>query len=336
MKTLSRILFAAVLVLPVAALQARQSDHKDDSAATLIKFSDPSKPGTLKVIVPRGDVRIKGSVETSVSVTSDAEAITSEPRKDGLRVLTAAASYTLVESANVITLDASNEISSGGSSDLNIEVPVSTSVIVTNAWGGDITCEGIKGDIEIKSLHGEVKLVDIAGAALVESMNGEIDATVAQMVEGKPLSFTSVNGEVVLRVPADTKANVRLRTRNGSILTDFDDKALVTTLQVTPQPSRKGSRTSNGNPDQWKDEVREAVREAAKVGAEAAREAAKAVREASQAVREGMNDEAMAPLPPMPPLPPITGGKIVAGALNGGGTEITIATMNGDVTLRKK
>jgi hypothetical protein len=37
----------------------------------------------------------------------------------------------------------------------------------------------------------------------------------------------------------------------------------------------------------------------------------------------------------MAPLPPMTGGKIVTGTLNGGGAEIRIATMNGDVTLRK-
>jgi hypothetical protein len=31
----------------------------------------------------------------------------------------------------------------------------------------------------------------------------------------------------------------------------------------------------------------------------------------------------------------MTGGKIVSGTLNGGGPDIRIATMNGDVTLRK-
>ena len=37
----------------------------------------------------------------------------------------------------------------------------------------------------------------------------------------------------------------------------------------------------------------------------------------------------------MPPIPPVTGGKLVTGTLNGGGPEITVATMNGDVTLRQ-
>ena len=41
------------------------------------------------------------------------------------------------------------------------------------------------------------------------------------------------------------------------------------------------------------------------------------------------------PVPPMPAIPTITGGKLVSGTLNGGGPEISVATMNGDVTLRR-
>ena len=34
-------------------------------------------------------------------------------------------------------------------------------------------------------------------------------------------------------------------------------------------------------------------------------------------------------------IPTLTGGKLVTGTLNGGGPEISVATMNGDVTLRQ-
>jgi len=41
------------------------------------------------------------------------------------------------------------------------------------------------------------------------------------------------------------------------------------------------------------------------------------------------------PMPPKIAVPTITGGKLVTGTLNGGGPEISVATMNGDVVLRK-
>ena len=183
-------------------------------------------------------------------------------------------------------------------------------------------------------------------------MNGEITATIRELHAGKPLSFTSMNGEVLLRLPADTKANIRLRTQNGSILTDFDDKVLVTKTEAAPRSSRSKRTVTVGTDTSINGvnspEIRAAVREAIQAGAEAAREAALAIREAAQAAREGAqaareanpaveSDSVapVAPMPPMPPLPPMTGGKIVSGTLNGGGPDIRIATMNGDVTLRK-
>ena len=72
--------------------------------------------------------------------------------------------------------------------------------------------------------------------------------------------------------------------------------------------------------------------------AEAAHEAALAAHDAARAAKEESDEVAIAPvapIPPLPPLPPMTGGKIVTGTLNGGGPEIRIATMNGDVTLRR-
>ena len=86
-----------------------------------------------------------------------------------------------------------------------------------------------------------------------------------------------------------------------------------------------------------------AAREVAKSSQEIAREAEAAVQHAIGEGREAaddddndLNDETHGiPSPPMPPLPPMTGGKIVTGTLNGGGPEIRISTMNGDVTLRK-
>jgi hypothetical protein len=91
--------------------------------------------------------------------------------------------------------------------------------------------------------------------------------------------------------------------------------------------------------------IKVAVREAVRAGMEAAREAAEAMREAAQAAREAAaearqqayeHDGVRSPrFRPWRPLPPMTGGKLVSGTLNGGGTEIYAAAMNGDVVLRK-
>ena len=337
----SLLLAAAFALLLLTAARAEEG-------VTAVKFSDPAKPGTLKVVVAHGDIRITGADTAEVTVKSEAKPVTQKPRKDGLRVLTASSSYALTEIDNVVTLDALSQGwgSSGGwggAANFRITVPRATNIIVASSFGGDITCAGVGGDLEINSLNGEIRLEDVAGGAIISTMNGEIQASVREVHEGKSLSFASTNGEIVVRVPPDAKANVRLRTQNGSVLTDFDEKALVTKTENAPRSSsRRAPKASTGNSTGIiTPEVHDAIREAARAGAVAMREAAQAVREAAQAARDGAKEVTpdspapMPPIPPVPPLPPMTGGKLVTGTLNGGGPEISVATMNGDVTFRQ-
>ena len=331
----SRIIAASVALVFLTAARAEEN-------LSTIKFSDPAKAGTLKIAVGRGDVRIKGDATTEVSVKSDAKPVSKQSRKDGLRVISASSGFALNEKDNVVTLDALGEGWAGGPVDFQVTVPHNTNIVIASSFGGDVTCAGVSGDLEIKNMTGEIKLEDVSGGALVETMNGEIQATVRELHDGKPLSFTSMNGEVVVRVPANAKANVRLRTQNGSILTDFDETVLVTKSETTPRTGKRTSRTTGlSGSNSLTPEARDAIREATRTAAEAIRNAAQVARDAAQAAREGAHgvtpdsSTPMPAVPPIPPIPPITGGKLVTGVLNGGGPEISVTTMNGDVTLRQ-
>lgn len=338
MKYLSSI--AALLALMLVSARA------DDNTST-IKFSDPSKPGTVKISVARGSIRIHGDDSAGeVKVRTEATPEHATPRKDGLRVLTVTSSYAMAEKDNVVTIDAISAGWMGGASDFDIAVPKNSNVVISNAFGGDIVCADTTGDIDIRALNGQVRLENIVSGAIVETTNGEISATIRELRD-KPVSFTSMNGAVSVHVPETAKANIRLRTQNGTILTDFDEKELVTKVEALPgRPGHMHGALSS--------EMRQAVREAARASAEATRAAAEAIREAAEAAREGVDagnvsdsdsgrahHHAVPPVPGVPAIPAIpsipamTGGKLVSGTLNGGGPEINVVTMNGDVILRK-
>ena len=323
------ILRSALLALSCAFLTAARV-RADESTST-IAFSDPSKPGTLRLKVGHGDIRIRGADVKEITVVTDSKREGSKARKDGLRVLTASSSYTLNEADNVATLEYGSKSWGNGNADFNITVPASTSLVISNALGGEVHCSKISGDIEVRSMNGEVHLDHISGSATVETMNGEVYVSVDRLTPGKGLAFSSMNGEVIVRIPGATHANVRFRTHNGSILTDFDDKELVTVTEVSRRKTADtaGKAPSESSSTHWDEDVNESVRDAVREGTEAAREAAQAIK---QAVEAGVSAANGAPLPP---LPPMTGGKIVSGTLNGGGPDIQVTTMNGDITLRK-
>lgn len=325
LRLLPSLLAAAGLVLSSLAAGAAEPE------TTSIKFSNPDQPGTLKLSIANGDIRIRGTDADEVTVRSSLKPEGRKPRKDGLRVLSGSSNYSLHEKDNVVTLSYGSW-AGGAAGDFDVSVPRRTNIVVSTSFGGDVEVSDLDGDVEVKSLNGDIRLDGLAGGALVETTNGGIRVGMRALGESKPLSFSSMNGAVTLRLPVDARANFKLRSQNGSILTDFDEQQLVTTTSNLRKEELKYGR----HPRNDAAEIGETVREAVEFGLEAAREATRAAREA---IREARNSERemgiSIPIPPVPPLPPMTGGKIVTGTLNGGGPEIRISTMNGDVTLRK-
>jgi Putative adhesin len=217
-----------------------------DETTTDIAFSDPSKPGTLKIRVWHGDVSIHGADVKAISVKSESAPASPTPRKDGMRVLSSSSGFLLSEKNNVATLEYGSDGWTGGSADFDITVPRSTSIVVGNSAHGDFECSDVSGDVDVRTMSGDVKLDGISGGATVETMNGEIDVKVKELTASRPLSFTSMHGEITIHLPEASKADVRFRTHRGVILTNFDDKVLVTKTVVSHEKMRALSGKDKG------------------------------------------------------------------------------------------
>ena len=339
---LIRFLFAATL--SVAAL-ARAND---EGTTATVKLSAPGKPATLKVEVPWADIHIVGVDGDTVKVESTiSQKDAKSTREDGLRRLDDEVSFELTEHENVVSLRLSGDNPwANHDAEFTVSVPRAMALDIKTEAGGDLAVKDIEGDIEINNMNGEVVLDGIAGSTVVNTMNGEVRAVYAKAPQ-KLVSITSMNGEVDLRVPADTKANVRLRTHNGSILTDFDEAVLKTKSEgkgygYSSDAARMGADAARAAADA----VRVAVQVSRDVAREVSREFERAAKEDAEAhagapEAPGATEAPRTPRPahtpraPRAPIPPITGGKVVSGTLNGGGVDIKVSTMNGEITLRQ-
>jgi len=66
--------------------------------------------------------------------------------------------------------------------------------------------------------------------------------TMKRVTPEKAMSFTSLNGNVDVTLPADLKANVKLRTDNGEVLTDFDVQLRASATPVIQDNRSRGGR----------------------------------------------------------------------------------------------
>lgn len=345
-------LLLGLLCTSLALTPFARAGEGDGTTAT-VKLSAPGKPATLRLDMPWADIRIVGVDGDSVTVESTIDQKGSKSTRGGdLRRLDDEISFELTEHENTVSLRlAGDNPWANHDADFKISVPRAMALDVKTEAGGDLVVEGVEGDVEINNMNGDMKLEGLVGSAVLNTMNGEIRATYAKAPQ-KPVSITSMNGEVDLRLPADTKASIRLRTHNGSILTDFGEDVLKTKSEGAKHGSGYNYSYGHGEAREIARAAAEAARAASQVARavsrEVAREVARAMKEESgqdaEDARAPAADPATpatpAPAPrppraPRAPLPPITGGKLVTGTLNGGGVDIKISTMNGEITLRQ-
>jgi len=350
MKTTLPLPLLCLALLASLALAPLARAGEDEGSTATVKLSAPGKPATLSLDMPWADIHILGVDGDTVTVASSLNKKSAQPGRPGaLRRLDDEVSFELVEKDNVVTLRLAGENPwAGHDAEFKISVPRAMALNIKTEFGGDLVVQGVEGDVEVNNMNGEVRLDGLVGSAVINTMNGEVRAVYAKVPE-KPVSITSMNGEVDLRLPSDTKANVRLRTHNGSILTDFSEDILKTKSEGS---GGKNSAYGYGYGDSARaaaDAARmaaDATRTATQVAREVAREVTREVRrEAAKAMKEGDDaTEAVPPTPPTParapraphaPIPPITGGKLITGTLNGGGVDIKVSTMNGEITLRQ-
>lgn len=210
-----------------------------------VPFSDPNRPGTVRVHALDGSISVVGGPGKEVVIeTSGGGSRVREGRDvpQGMRrIAGAGGGLEVQEENNVIKINAEDH----GRQDLRIQVPVKTSLVI-RAVNRGVTVEGTEGEVDAGSVNGHVIIKNISGSVIANTVNGKVEAVLNAVTPDKPMSFTTLNGTVDVTLPATTKANLRMRTENGDIYSDFD---------VTLKGDQRETKTEvRGEKRKWKSE----------------------------------------------------------------------------------
>jgi DUF4097 and DUF4098 domain-containing protein YvlB len=209
----------AVLAMTLSVCAAAIA--QDDAGRMVIQGHGGSKPRQVNVTSHNGSIHVKTYTGNDLAVvpcgTSRGRTSRTTPPPPGMHRLNLSnRNVDVEEQDNVFTVR-----STGLGECISLEVPVQTSLKI-EAHNGPVEVAGVQGDVEVDSHNGHVTLSNVSGTANVTTRNGILIVSMDRVEANKPTSFSSVNGKIDITLPADLKANLKLKAFQGDIWTDFD------------------------------------------------------------------------------------------------------------------
>ena len=215
------IVCVAILALTIPRIGTAQEDHVD---RVTVELSDPSKPVSIELGLINGGIRVTGYDELEVIVEARTRLEKSSrseehDRRGMIRIPVYSASLEVEEHNNRI--DISTE-SWKRPIDISLKVPRRASLRLSCVNDGDIHVEDITGDLEVNNVNGSVSLLNVSGSVVAHALNERLLVTFDRIDPDKPMSFSSMNGDVDVTFPPDVKCDVKIKNDQGDVYSDFE------------------------------------------------------------------------------------------------------------------
>ncbi|NIR48572.1 DUF4097 domain-containing protein [candidate division KSB1 bacterium] len=240
MKTfISKLLLCAIFLAP--GVQVFGQEEPVDRLS--VAFSDPSRPGLLKASLITGSISVTGyeGKEVVIEARTRTKRYSKESRSrsgDLKRIPIRSTGLTVEEQHNEMEVGAASHMRA---IDLDIKMPKKTSLKLSTVNSGDIVVERVEGEIELNNVNGSIKAHNISGSVVANTTNGKVEVTFDKVEPDKPMSFVSFNGRVDVTLPANVKADVKMKSEQGEIYSDFDIK-----IEQKPKLIKEDTRKRGG------------------------------------------------------------------------------------------
>lgn len=118
---------------------------------------------------------------------------------------------------------------------------------------GSVVVRGVQGGGELRSVNGDVEVFDSSGRFSARTTNGDLHLELHQLMDGGPMDIETVNGSVLLGLPSDAQADLKILSMNGDFSSELPVVSTSGTTALRAFRARLGSgggqisvRTVNG------------------------------------------------------------------------------------------
>lgn len=103
----------------------------------------------------------------------------------------------------------------------DVSVSVAARELYANSGNGDVRISQADGPVKAASGNGDVIIKTSRGPVTASTGNGDVHVEMDRLSDDSDMEFSSGNGDVIVTVPSDLKADLTASTGNGRIHTDL-------------------------------------------------------------------------------------------------------------------
>ncbi len=240
MKNTIRILIFGLFL--VSSMQAFAQEE------VVVPLTNPGQKGKLTMYLLNGSISVIGHNSNEVIVNANTRSSRKGKTKGkyGLQKIDAnAVRFSVEEVDNKVRVKSKNI---NTTTDFEIRVPKNFSLKLNVTNNGNIYVENVKGELEVSNTNGKIDMKDVSGSVIADALNRNITVTFNEIFPNESMAFSSLNGNLDITFPANLKAEVKARTDNGAVYTDFEMKIIDKDADIE---KTKKSNIYKVNVDKW-------------------------------------------------------------------------------------
>jgi hypothetical protein len=221
------------------AIAAGQAFAQADPQVINIPLSRPGEPVELEISILSARIEVIGEArEDAVFEVLVEEGARKIVTPSGTRSLKAAA-YSL----EVEEKDNRIEVSTDWRArKVNVvaRIPHRADLELSTVNDGEIIVSNVTGNLVLENVNGPITADRIDGSVIAEAVNRDINVSFTGLDTSQAMSFSSVNGNLVLGLPVGAGADLHIDSAEGEIYSDFEVEVVPTLPEVVREDGPDG------------------------------------------------------------------------------------------------
>lgn len=217
---MKRNLILLIFLMLCAPVFAQSTDPEQ----IVIPLTKPNESGNLEVSLVYGSIKVTGTkgkevVIKATPVEKSSKAKDKEAPGGLKRISNTSVGITATEQNNNVNVTSefvNRQVN------LEIQVPQNFNLRLSTVNGGNLAISNVTGNFELSNVNGHITMENVSGNAVANTTNGQVKANFLKWDGKSPMAFTTLNGNVDVTLPANSKFNAKLRSDRGEVFTDFD------------------------------------------------------------------------------------------------------------------